>query len=168
MHKGVKCLEVSTGRIYISRDVVFDENIFPFASLHPNAGALLRKEILLLPNHLDLTNGDMNNVDYIPNHCNPMPAASPLQITAENLEQNGAKTSQNEQETGAHFMPEDDTASTGSDPESDRLTGTRSGEESPASADPESAPSSPAVRREDSAPFPNEEAQSKASTPPGR
>jgi histone deacetylase 1/2 len=168
MHKGVKCLEVSTGRIYISRDVVFDENIFPFASLHPNAGALLRKEILLLPNHLDLTNGDMNNVDYIPNHCNPMPAASPLQITAENLEQNGAKMSQNEQETGAHFMPEDDTASTSPDPESDRLTGTRSGEESPASADPESAPSSPAVRREDSAPFPNEEAQSKASTPPGR
>jgi histone deacetylase 1/2 len=34
MHKGFKCLEVSTGRVYISRDVVFDENIFPFASLH--------------------------------------------------------------------------------------------------------------------------------------
>ncbi|XP_071683458.1 uncharacterized protein [Lolium perenne] len=38
-----------TGCVYISRDVVFDENIFPFASLHPNAGALLKKEILLLP-----------------------------------------------------------------------------------------------------------------------
>jgi hypothetical protein len=35
--------------VYISRDVVFDENVFPFASLHPNAGALLKKEILLLP-----------------------------------------------------------------------------------------------------------------------
>jgi hypothetical protein len=34
---------------YISRDVVFYENIFPFASLHPNADALLKKEILLLP-----------------------------------------------------------------------------------------------------------------------
>jgi hypothetical protein len=49
LHKGVKCLDVSTGRVYISRDVVFDENIFPFQELHPNAGALLKKEILLLP-----------------------------------------------------------------------------------------------------------------------
>jgi histone deacetylase 1/2 len=37
-HKGFKCLDIATGRIYISRDVVFDENIFPFADLHPNAG----------------------------------------------------------------------------------------------------------------------------------
>jgi len=28
IHKGFKCLEVSTGRVYISRDVVFDETIF--------------------------------------------------------------------------------------------------------------------------------------------
>jgi hypothetical protein len=48
LHKGVKCLDVATGRIYISRDVVFDENVFPFASLHPNAGHLLSEEILLL------------------------------------------------------------------------------------------------------------------------
>ena len=41
-HKGVKCLDVSTGRVYISRDVVFDETQFPFEKLHPNAGALLR------------------------------------------------------------------------------------------------------------------------------
>jgi hypothetical protein len=46
--KGVKCLDVSTGRIYVSRDVVFDEAVFPFKDLHPNAGALLRKEIILL------------------------------------------------------------------------------------------------------------------------
>jgi hypothetical protein len=49
IHKGFKCLDVSTGRIYISRDVVFDESIFPFAKLHPNAGVRLRSEILLLP-----------------------------------------------------------------------------------------------------------------------
>ncbi len=48
MHKGFKCLEVSTGRIYISRDVVFDENIFPFTELHANAGARLRSEIDIL------------------------------------------------------------------------------------------------------------------------
>jgi hypothetical protein len=34
--------------VYISRDVVFDETMFPFQHLHPNVGALLRKEILLL------------------------------------------------------------------------------------------------------------------------
>ena len=42
LHKGYKCLEIAIGRIYISRDVVFDETLFPFAKLHPNAGALLR------------------------------------------------------------------------------------------------------------------------------
>lgn len=42
LHKGFKCLDVSTGRVYISRDVVFDENIFPFSKLHDNANARLR------------------------------------------------------------------------------------------------------------------------------
>jgi histone deacetylase 1/2 len=32
MHKGYKCLDRSTGRIYISRDVIFDEHVFPFAT----------------------------------------------------------------------------------------------------------------------------------------
>jgi hypothetical protein len=49
INKGFKCLDVSTDRIYISRDVVFDESIFPFAKLHPNAGVRLRSKILLLP-----------------------------------------------------------------------------------------------------------------------
>nr|AAU90262.1 integrase core domain containing protein [Oryza sativa Japonica Group]ABF97857.1 retrotransposon protein, putative, Ty1-copia subclass, expressed [Oryza sativa Japonica Group] len=52
IHKGFKCLDVATGRVYISRDVVFDENIFPFSQLHSNAGARLRSEILLLPSTL--------------------------------------------------------------------------------------------------------------------
>jgi histone deacetylase 1/2 len=37
-HKGVKCLDPSTGRVYISRDVVFAESVFPFVSLNSNAG----------------------------------------------------------------------------------------------------------------------------------
>jgi hypothetical protein len=33
----------------MSRDVVFDETIYPFAKLNPNAGTRLRSEIILLP-----------------------------------------------------------------------------------------------------------------------
>jgi hypothetical protein len=48
MHKGFKCLDPSEGRVYISRDVVFDELVFPFSRLHPNAGARLRAELSVL------------------------------------------------------------------------------------------------------------------------
>ena len=65
-HKGVKCLDTSTGRVYISRDVVFDESVFPFASLNPNAGKRLQKEILLLPLDAPSTLGDANIDDYMP------------------------------------------------------------------------------------------------------
>ena len=33
MHKGYKCLHVPSNRVYISRDVIFDENVFPFSNL---------------------------------------------------------------------------------------------------------------------------------------
>lgn len=68
-HKGFKCLEPNSGRVYISRDVTFDESIFPFADLHPNAGALLRCEILLLPDY-SVASGDVgcsNPVSTNPN-----------------------------------------------------------------------------------------------------
>lgn len=51
-HKGFKCLDPSKGRVYISRDIVFDEHVFPFSDLNPNAGARLRAEILPLPESL--------------------------------------------------------------------------------------------------------------------
>jgi hypothetical protein len=34
-HKGYKCLDIDSGRVYVSRDVIFDENVFPFARLSP-------------------------------------------------------------------------------------------------------------------------------------
>jgi hypothetical protein len=49
LHKGYKCRDISTGRVYISWDVVFDETVFPFSALHSNAGTRLRAEINLLP-----------------------------------------------------------------------------------------------------------------------
>ena len=89
-HKGVKCLDVSTGRVYVSRDVVFDENVFPFASLHPNAGALLRKEILL-PKHLTPYHEGENTTDHLTNKITSLRAPSNVQATGENLEEKRSK-----------------------------------------------------------------------------
>jgi hypothetical protein len=38
MHKGVKCLDIPTGRVYISRVVIFDKNIFPLLIFTPTSG----------------------------------------------------------------------------------------------------------------------------------
>jgi hypothetical protein len=78
IHKGVKCLDVSTGRVYISRDVIFDENVFPFAALHPNAGALLKKEILLLPTSTP-SEGTENIDDHMLNTL--VPVTAPVNVT---------------------------------------------------------------------------------------
>jgi hypothetical protein len=43
---------IATGRVYISRDVIFYESVFPFSKLHPNTGACLRLENFLLPSSL--------------------------------------------------------------------------------------------------------------------
>jgi hypothetical protein len=60
-------LDVTSGCVYIYRDVVFDENVFPFASLHPNAGRRLTQDILLLPSSNNAcTHGDTQFVDHMP------------------------------------------------------------------------------------------------------
>ena len=96
-HKGVKCLDVSTGRVYISRDVVFDKNVFPFATLHPNAGSRLRQEILLLPSPMTShspiigvanTNDHMHNVVPITLPLDDAPQID--EAVEENLAQNDA------------------------------------------------------------------------------
>jgi hypothetical protein len=35
--------------VYISRDVIFDETVFPFAQHHPNPGMRYTSEVLILP-----------------------------------------------------------------------------------------------------------------------
>jgi hypothetical protein len=66
-----KCLDPSTGRVYTTRDVIFDEQVFPFASLPPNAGRCFHAEIALHPTLFpDLnpgvlaTNGHMDNFSH--------------------------------------------------------------------------------------------------------
>jgi hypothetical protein len=57
IHKGSKCLDFSIGRIYISHDVIFDQTVFPFTKLQPNAGPRLREEILLSPSLINHSHG---------------------------------------------------------------------------------------------------------------
>jgi hypothetical protein len=39
LHKGYKCLDHESGRVYISRDVIFDENVFTFSKIPPKSPA---------------------------------------------------------------------------------------------------------------------------------
>jgi hypothetical protein len=42
IHKRFKCLDLSTNRVYISHDVIFDENVFTLTKLQPNVSPRLR------------------------------------------------------------------------------------------------------------------------------
>jgi hypothetical protein len=137
-HKGVKCLDISTGRVYISRDVVFDENVFPFAQLHPNAGSRLREEILLLPHSPLTTTGDANIDDYMPLPVVPV-VVSPVADTTASPENIAEEISfQNNEENHPDNDAEDDNLSAATE---DDLA------DSPDFTDPEEDPSreSPAL-----------------------
>jgi hypothetical protein len=67
LHKGYKCLNVASGRVYISRDAVFDEIVFPFSKLNPNVGAQLMSDVMLLHPTLVPFMSSENTVD---NHIN--------------------------------------------------------------------------------------------------
>jgi hypothetical protein len=94
MHKGYKCLDVSTGHIYISYDVIFDEQVFPFAKLNPNAGARLCAKVTLLhPTLLPFNSRDNTVHDLIPNV--PLPTNTTVEFTGENLPENLEESSLN-------------------------------------------------------------------------
>jgi hypothetical protein len=117
---------MSSGRVYISCDVVFDENVFPFASLRPNVGPLLRKEILLLPPSTSTSSEGANNVD---NHVPIVPITDVLPVvenTNANFRRNGEEI---DEENIAQNHAEDDEISVEFDADS--------GEHSPTVSDPE-------------------------------
>jgi hypothetical protein len=78
--------------VHISRDVIFDETVYPFHKLNPNDGARLRAEILLLPstsqNHGpgdEFMDGSMTDilVNYVA--TNPVcPAAASKKLSQNN------------------------------------------------------------------------------------
>jgi hypothetical protein len=62
-HKGYKCLHIPTRRVYISRDVNFYENVFPFCknSASISADTPIDASALLLPSLAPSMSGQYNN-----------------------------------------------------------------------------------------------------------
>jgi histone deacetylase 1/2 len=126
-HKGVKCLDPSTGHVYISRDVVFYESVFPFASLNPHASKHLQKDILLFPTHTLSTSGDAHIDDYmplpvIPNVTNVHDSDishTTIQVDAhQNMEHDNPKPSSGSKTDASSATSEEDPADSDSAPES--------------------------------------------------
>lgn len=114
--------------------MVFDEQEFPFAHLHPNAGTQLRKEVVLLPAHLLNARGVDGIDQIITNHINSPGGSDDLQDTqVEDLEENDVDLEHgvdSQPHLDAATAPTDDPylrseVDTSSDPEADRI-GTRS------------------------------------------
>jgi hypothetical protein len=140
LHKGVKCLDVSTGRIYISRDVVFDENVYPFQFLHPNAGAQLRKEIMLLPDYLTPNTSSHNEDIHVDDHMHIVPVTDPVQVPddpSDDAPSNSGETAENSSSNDASLDAQQ--FSHGADPHVDSASeeaSSGSGSESASAASP--------------------------------
>jgi hypothetical protein len=78
MHKGFKCLDISSKHIYVSHDVIFNEPIFLFATIHSIAGAQYSFEVLLLPPATNLR--DNVFTDFVNIYTMPLLSADDLRV----------------------------------------------------------------------------------------
>jgi hypothetical protein len=121
LHKGYKCLDIPSGQIYISRDAIFDEDIFPFSKLHPNAGACLQSDVELLhptlitPTIAGVGHGDGQSTDILPVTTNPLSEVE-IQEQTEAVVHEEVVPSENGNELWAH-APNSQGSSSGSPPQ---------------------------------------------------
>jgi hypothetical protein len=71
MHKGYKCLDKSSGRIYISRNVMFDESIFPYATPGVSVDIPTLREAITFPCHEPATHDHVHQYDLSYLSTNP-------------------------------------------------------------------------------------------------
>jgi hypothetical protein len=108
-HKGVKCLDVTTGRVYISWDVVFDENIFWFAELHPNAGRRLHEEILLLPSDTSISESHDGGAHSNDHYLSVVLVIHPLQVPLADASRSSSGSVQKSAENSENCTSNNDT-----------------------------------------------------------
>jgi hypothetical protein len=110
---------------------VFDEAVFPFTDLHPYAGAMLRKEIILLDKNLRNIEqgGEFIYAPILTNPTNPGLSQCSQQTAGENVMQNGENLMQNR----AHEITGEEDNS-GAEPDADLLTKSASGSSQESSA----------------------------------
>jgi hypothetical protein len=107
LHKGYKCLDIQTKRVYVSHDVVFDEDIFPFANLHPNTAAQLCSELLLLHPTL-LPNEGLNLANnHVANAPNLFGENESVQVSTSSLENSEFTGDHASRSTGFKHVTED-------------------------------------------------------------
>ncbi|WVZ62530.1 hypothetical protein U9M48_012269 [Paspalum notatum var. saurae] len=119
-HKGYKCLDRQTGRVYISRDVIFDEKMFPFqiSTEQSKSPAQTGSQPILLPTAINLnlytessltdTNTNMPDPSNIP-HTNPPSSPEISDMPNDNVLTNTADTpvsGQPPEHAGSNAAPE--------------------------------------------------------------
>jgi histone deacetylase 1/2 len=82
MHKVYKCLDKSTGHIYISRDVVFDESVFPYATLGISVDVPTHRQAITFPSTEPATHDHVRQYDLSYLSTNPpfLVDALPMQV----------------------------------------------------------------------------------------
>jgi hypothetical protein len=93
--------------VYISRDVAFDEHVFPFARLHPNASARLRAELSILPDALinhDARFGDAILLDCCDDNSPSTNCGTGSSTFVDDTDERGGSFDENLGSNGRHFM----------------------------------------------------------------